>query len=548
VLTGDNPDFARDRNVLLLSAVAQLQANRLEDASRTLLADSVKDDPEFVLWRAYADARQLHWPQALTGFRRSASVLNAYPEDLQAEIGLRYAEAAIEGRDFGLAERVLESLEVLDRENVDRDRLALLQTRVADGQGRVEEAMQGYDKLVQRSSRPVEAEARLRSIALGLKDKSLDPAVAINGLESLSVTWRGDEVEARALGLLGQLYADQERWRDAFSTAHKMNELYPDHEVTRALYDDAGARFEGLFLDGKADSIPRLDAISLYYDFKDFTPPGRRGDEMIRRLAERLVQLDLLGEAADLLQYQVDNRLTGVAKANVATRLAIIQLMNRQPAKAYQALRESKLAELPTELKRSRSLIEARALSDLSRTDLALEMLAAETGPEVDRLKADILWQNRRWRDAGETFERIVGDRWKSAEALDDRARADVLRAAIAYGLGDESLSLERLRAKFAGKMSDSADSRAFAVITSPNTGRAIEYRDLAKSIASADTLAEFLAEYRNRYPDLPPAPPMKPKAPPPEAEAAPTNKPAEKPAAEKPAASADPQPGGAHG
>ena len=459
VLTGDNPDFARDRSVLLLSAMALLQANRAEDAAKTLQAEAIKDDPEAVLWRAFAEARQLRWPQALTGFRRSAALLNNYPEDLQAQIGLSYAEAAIEGRDFGLAQRTLDSVEGLDRENVDRDRLALLQARVADGQGRVEEALGAYEKLAERANRPVQAEARLRIIALGLKDHSMTPEAATNGLEGLSVSWRGDEIEARALGLLGQLYAEQERWRDAFSTAHKINELFPDHEVTRALYDEAGAKFEALFLDGKADSIPRLEAIALYYDFKDFTPPGRRGDEMIRRLAERLVQLDLLGEAADLLQHQVDNRLTGVAKANVATRLAIIQLMNKQPAKAYQALRESKLAEMPSELKRSRSLIEARALSDLSRTDLALEMLAAENGPEVERLRADILWQSRRWRDAGETFERIVGDRWKGIEPLDDRARTDVLRAAIAYGLGEETLSLERLRAKFAGKMADSADS-----------------------------------------------------------------------------------------
>jgi hypothetical protein len=549
VLSGDNPDFARDRAVLLLSAVALLQSNRAEDAAKILQADVIKDDPEAVLWRAYADAKQLRWPQALTGFRRSAAVLNTYPEDLQGQIGLSYAEAAIEGRDFGLAQRTLENVEGLDRESVDRDKLALLQARVADGQGRVEEALGAYEKLAERANRPVQAEARLRIIALNLKDHSMTPEAATDGLESLAVSWRGDEIEARTLGLLGQLYAEQERWRDAFSTAHKINELFPDHEVTRALYDEAGAKFEALFIDGKADSIPRLDAIALYYDFKDFTPPGRRGDEMIRRLAERLVQLDLLGEAADLLQHQVDNRLTGVAKANVATRLAIIQLMNKQPAKAYQALRESKLADMPSELKRSRSLIEARALSDLSRTDLALEMLAAENGPEVERLRADILWQSRRWRDAGETFERIVGDRWKGIEPLDDRARSDVLRSAIAYGLGEEPLSMERLRAKFAGKMADSADSRAFAVITSPTGARASEYRDLAKTIASADTLAEFLAEYRNRYPDLPPAPPAKPKPQDPQAEKAPAEKPpAAKPEAEKPAAAAEQKPAGANG
>jgi hypothetical protein len=229
---------------------------------------------------------------------------------------------------------------------------------------------------------------------------------------------------------------------------------------------------------------------------------------MIRRLAERLISLDLLGEASDLLQYQVDNRLSGAAKATVASRLAVIYLMNRQPAKAFQALRDSRIAELPADIKRSRALLEARALSDLSRSDLALELVAAEEGPEVERLRADILWQGRRWREAGEVFERIVGDAWQGAAPLDERQRADVMRAGIAYGIADDTLSVERLRAKFSAKMADSFDNRAFAVVTAPSGARAAEYRDLAKSIANADTLSEFLTEYRKRYPDTPAVPP----------------------------------------
>ncbi|MFO1148485.1 MAG: tetratricopeptide repeat protein [Alsobacter sp.] len=557
VVSSDDPELAKDRSVVILTGIAEVLANRPAEAVKTLGADALKDDPEAVLWRAHADGMLGRWPQSLTGFRRSASLLNAYPEDLQGLLGLSYAQAAVEGRDYGLAQRAIDGLDQLDSENVDKGRVALLQARVAEGQGRIEEAIAGYDKLARTATRPVEAEARLRGIALALKDRSIDRKAAVAALEGLSVSWRGDDVEVQTLGLLGRLYAEEERWRDAFAMAHKANELFPDSEVTRSLYEETGSRFEALFLDNKADTIPRLDAIALYFDFKDFTPPGRRGDEMIRRLAERLVQLDLLGEAADLLQYQVDNRLSGVAKANVATRLAIIQLMNHQPAKAYQALRDSRQSDMPSELRRSRSLIEARALSDLSRTDLALEMLADEQGADVERLKADILWQSRRWREAGEQFERIAGDRWRAAEPLDDRTRADVLRAAIAYGLGDESLSLERLRAKYAAKMADSADAQSFAVITSPSGARASQYRELARAIAGADTLGEFLSEYRKRYPDTPAAPPKAPKPATPPAEGQPPAG-AEKPAAdkapaetqdaEKPAASADPKPAAGHG
>ncbi|MHB2168809.1 hypothetical protein [Alsobacter sp. R-9] len=509
----DDPDITREKAVIVLNGVAHALAGRNAEAVKILSGEDLKDEPEAQLWRGFAEAQMRRWPQALVAFRRSGTVLSGYPDDLQGQIAPWYAEAAIEARDFGLAQRVLESIEGLSPEVVDRQLVSFLAARVAEGQGRLEDAFAAYDKLAKTAKRPVEARARLAGIQLALRDRTIDRKAAIGELEGIAVSWRGDDVEARSLSLLGRLYAEEGRWRDAFTMARRANELFPDSDITRALYDETGSKFEALFLENKGESIPRLDAVALYFDFKDFTPPGRRGDEMIRRLAERLVQLDLLTEAGDLLQHQVDNRLSGAAKATVAARLAVIHLMNRQPGKAYQALRDSRLAELPAELKRSRALLEARALSDLSRTDLALELIAAEEGPEVERLRADVLWQARRWRDAGDVYERIVGDAWKKTEPLDDRARADVMRAAIAFGLADDMLSLERLRAKFAAKMADSLDVRAFSVVTAPTGARASEYRELARSIASADTLSEFLTEYRKRYPDA--GAPTRPAAPP---------------------------------
>jgi hypothetical protein len=222
----------------------------------------------------------------------------------------------------------------------------------------------------------------------------------------------------------------------------------------------------------------------------------------VRRLADRLVELDLLDQAGELLQYQIDKRLTGAARATVAARLATIRLIDGKPALAIAALHATRLPELPAAIKRARMLLEARALSDLSRTELAIDVLRDETGPEIDRLRADIYWTGGRWREAGEAHEALAGTRWQTPEALADRDRLDVLRAAVAYSLGEEKLALDRLRAKFAAKMADSADARTFAFLTRPNIANTRQFREIARGVTSADTLADFLAEYRKRYPD----------------------------------------------
>jgi hypothetical protein len=147
-------------------------------------------------------------------------------------------------------------------------------------------------------------------------------------------------------------------------------------------------------------------------------------------------------------------------------------------------------------------LLEARALSDLSRTDLAIEVLEGETGAEIDRLRADIYWTGRRWREAGEAHEELAGTRWQGPEALSERTRLDVMRAAVAYSLAGEKLALDRLRAKFATKMADGADARTFAFLMRPDSANTRVFRDIARTVTGADTLADFLDEYRKRYPD----------------------------------------------
>jgi len=130
--------------------------------------------------------------------------------------------------------------------------------------------------------------------------------------------------------------------------------------------------------------------LALFYDFRELTPIGRRGDEMIRRLADRLVSVDLLDQAADLLQYQVDNRLEGAAKAQVATRLAVVYLMNHKADRALAALRASRAADLSDDLRNQRLLLEARAIADMGRYDLALEVIGNVDGREAIRLRSDI--------------------------------------------------------------------------------------------------------------------------------------------------------------
>lgn len=502
-LLADDAAMRGNRDALFLRGLIATRMHRSAEALKAFDAAPIREEPETGLWRALSEQRLGRNGQALAGFRRAEDTLDRYPADLQAEFRPAMARAALAAGEATVAEKQIARLAEMPEELVNPEELALLRAMLDDVSGRPEAALNGYRPLFEAKARPIAAEAQLRAVKLARAEKRTDLPVdeAIARLETVSAIWRGGEIEIEALAELGRLYAEQQRWRDAFQTARRANEVFPEHPATRLLHDETAQRFEALFSDPNLEKLPRLDALALFYDFKEFLPIGRRGDEITRLLADRLVELDLLDQASEILQYQMDRRLTGAARSTVATRLAMIRLMNGRPAEALQAIVSTRLAELPADVKRARLLLEAKALSDLSRTDQALDLMEGESGPEVDRLNADILWSGRRWREAGEALERILGESWRGQAALGDGERGDVMRAAIAYVMSDEALSLDRLRTKFAAKMAQGADARLFGFVTGASRANAADIREAARSASGSDTMTDFLKEYRKRYP-----------------------------------------------
>ncbi|MBX9932338.1 MAG: hypothetical protein K2Y56_12490 [Methylobacterium sp.] len=500
--SAEDPVLASQRDVAVLTGIGLARMGRNAEARRSLTSEALRRDPEARLWAGYVDTRSERWPEADAAFRAAAAVLDRYPDDLQALLRTSAAEAAIETGDWETASRQITTATARANERPIQDRLALLRARVDEVTGRTAAAFTAYERLADALDRPIAAEATLRAAILGQVLGKLTIAEATERLETLLLTWHGGETQFRTIAALSQLYAQARQWRQALLAARRANGIAPDSLVTRTLHDAAQSLFDDLFLGDKAASLSGVEAVALYFDFKEFAPIGRRGDEIVRRLADRLVQLDLLDSAGELLQHQIDHRLAGPARAGVAARLAAIRIMDEKPLLALQVIDATYVPELPDELRRARAMLRARSLSDLSRTDLALETIEGEIGADALRLRADILWSGRRWRDAGEAHEAMVGEAWRSRAPLDDAARADVIRAAIAYGLAGETLAVERLRAKFAGPMAESVDARTFALLVQPNAVRSAGFREVAQKATNAETLQAFLKEYRKRYPD----------------------------------------------
>jgi len=536
VALADDRPAAEGGSATVLRAVAEVMMNRPGEALKDLAEPSVGDQHDAPLWRALAYARQGKWSQARGGFKMVEAAVATLPIELQRVALKDETRSAIEVGDFAGASTELNNFETIGIPHDMEPVIAILMGRVAEGMGHSEDALAAYRTAADSWDRPAAAQGRLRETTLRYQLGDLKRDDVISELESLTTIWRGDETEIEALKVLAHLYTGDGRYRDAFYVMRSAMAAHPDSDMTRQIQDEAAQTFDLLFLSGKGDAMPAIDALALFYDFRELTPIGRRGDEMIRRLADRLVSVDLLDQAADLLQYQVDHRLQGAARAQVATRLAVIYLMNRKADRALATLRATRTADLANEVRSQRLLLEARALSDLGRHELALEVIGNIDGREAIRLRSDILWSARRWGESSEQIELMYGDRYKDFQPLTDIERQDILRAEIGYALGEDSLGLGRFREKYAAKMAETPDARAFEIVSAPLGTSGAEFGAIAHAAASIDTLEGFLRDMKARYPDAgaisPPGEPPPPDAAKPAAPSASSQPPETRPAA----------------
>ncbi len=508
-----DPLNKEESGALIMHAIASILIGRPAQGLKDLANPVIGNSHDSQLWKALAYARQGKWADAREKFKNVEFAIASLPLDIQRIVTMDAMRASLEVKDYAGASKRRSELEVVGIPPEAAPAFAVLRGRLAEALGHDKDALDDYKFAVASNDRPAAAEAKQLEVALRQKRDEIGKEEALRELETLSMTWRGDAIEVKTLQMLSQLYAENGRYRDALMAARTATRLQPNAEASRLAQDLASDLFTQIFLGPKGDELPPVEALGMFYEFRELTPIGRRGDELIRRLADRLASIDLLDQAAELLQYQVDHRLEGAARAQVAARLAMVYLANRKPDMAITALRASRISDLSGELRQQRLLLEARAQSDVGRHDLALDIVSNVSGREVLRLRSDIFWAARRWRESAEQIELYYGERFRDFKPLNAVEKSDIIRAAVGYALADDSIGLSRFREKYAPLMSESADRLAFDIASKPAAASSAEFAEIAKLAASVDTLDGFLREMKQRFPDATARGPSTPQA-----------------------------------
>ncbi len=462
-LRADVPALERSPELLALEGIATLMGGHGKGALDLLSEPEVAEDPAAQLWAGLAAQMSGNSSEARVRFERGKTALQNFEPEYRARFNIANGNAALELGDGALASMTANSAQREAQNALTQLQAALLAARAMGATGRVNEALVALTKLATAPEREIAARAAYEKANLGESNGKIPSIEAIKALDALRYTWRGDDLELDILRRLGGLYIQAGDIRSGLTTMASASTLRPDLPAARRLRDELVKQFKYLFLEGGADGMDPIQALALFYDFRTLAPIGPDGDRMVRGLAERLVALDLLPQATQLLQHQVDKRLEGFSKAQVATDLAALYLMDRRPEEALRAIWNSRVSLLPEPLNEQRRLIEAASLAELGRKDHALETIEFDDSPDAARVRTEIYMRAGDWPNAAANAR---GSLPPAQSTLSPEDAGEVLRVAVAQAMAREDGFNRGLVRTHGQAMSKSAYAEAFKVVT----------------------------------------------------------------------------------
>lgn len=492
-----DPFFYAEHKLAAYRGAANFLLYHLYEARDDFNQPELAVNDELQMWRALVNE--------LLGTGRAPPVtafypryVRHYPPALHQKLAIIGADLAIARGDYRTAEVLFDGLRDSKRLEEVKKYVEYMQGLIASKTGQTQTAIATWSKLAgDYADRFVRSRAEYSLVSLLLDQEKISRKDAIKRLEKLRVVWRGDGLELNLLKQLSQLYIDEKDFISGLRTLREVVANFPATPDALAATQRMSQLFVDLFNGGMAKDIPPLDALSLYYEFRELTPIGAAGDHMIQNLADRLVEVDLLERAAGLLNHQVRFRLEEEERSRVGARLALIYLMNRQPQEALETLELTGYGKNPEDLERTRRHLAAQALSGIGKHTEALAMLNDDLSEEAQDLRVNIEWAAKDWHSVAASIEDILGHRKDITAPLSIKESEYLLKLSLAYVFENDRVQLQYLRDYFGPLMKENPNKEVFFFITDSDTP--VDHKNFQRLSADITRIRGFLESYQKK-------------------------------------------------
>lgn len=498
VIAADNPALAKLPGLIALRGAINFMMMRYDEAIKDLSSPLLKNDMASDYWRAATLAASSRTPEIyLQAMKDNMAILQAYPYPIKTRLALAGLHAAVAGGDEFSIQNFMEAAYNSQNSEAENNEITFYHALWQETTGMYTLARSEMKQLAEGTDFYFRAMGGLEKVRMDTRAHAITPQERIEELERLSYAWRGGEFEYNLMTMLVAAYQDQKNFSQVLHILKDMQIRFdglPESKNIQKLMEDI---FQNLYLGENENALSPVKAIALYEEFKDLMPSGEKGAQIVRRLADRLVSIDLLDRAADLLDDQIRQPIGSKERGLVSTRLALVRLLNKEPDKALKALKISENSRFSEKIQKQRLYIKAKALADLKKTDEAAGLLENEDSEEAKMLRAEIFWQAQMWDKAADALKLLITKPQPNVP-LTQREAQRVLDWAAALRLAGRPKVVMRLRENFMPYMEKTNLAQAFDFITKTPQQGLLDYHQVANEVESAESFHSFAKEYTN--------------------------------------------------
>jgi hypothetical protein len=494
-----DPEFVNSDEIQKLESTARFVTNHYQEA--------IKRFGESELYKqggdAFATADDKLWWSTSTSqksdkadlpFLESIDVfLKYYPAKIYNDFALLALENRLKKNDLVVSEEIIGTFKTEDRAQ-QKNSIEFLKGLFYAKDEEDDKAIETWKPVTSDVADPYNrARSQFALTTFQLKKKEIDVKTAIEQLNPLRVLWRGGILEFQILNVLGQFYMDEKQYMDGFKVWRSAISAFPGSDESLLIAKKMSDKFAQVFNQGEADNIPKLEALTLYYEFRELTPIGKTGDDMISKLADRLIEVDLLDRAAALLTHQVRFRLIGEEKDQATLKLVKVHLMNHHSQDAYDVLNATYRENISPEILQERKYLESMALIDLGQSNKVLSLLKGDYSYQASFLRADVYWRNKVWKKVVDELETPFRELRREEKVLTADESDQLLRLAVAYALTDKKKRLQILYEDFVDFVPNPEKKKVFTFVATDKGP--VDYKNLEYTVEFND-MKDFLGKY----------------------------------------------------
>lgn len=482
-----------------LSGIANFLAHRYTQAVSDFSQGTLPETEEGIFWRTIAQSASDYKEENNAVIFSRISLMRDYPQTVKDAVAIIAARNAIATGDDLSSQNFIDILSAVpDRLRDLTPQIIYLSAQKLEMQGYLRNAVKEYQKLLNSNSTMFSAYARLHHTILSQMVNFIDTKTAIAELEKLRFAWGETDFKIRLLTKLSDFYLKDKDYYNALRTLNEQRNLSQGNQkdlVTAKMVKI----FEDIFIGNHADdSLSPIKALGLYQDFKWLAVMSPNYNTITQKLADRLVAVDLLPRAHELLVNLLQRQnQTPDDKARTGARLAVIYLFENEPQEAMDILEATDSQDLMSETSNPRRIIKAKSLSMLDRPDEALELLKDDMSPNAIRHKFEIYWKADDWDNASNTIKYLIEEPQQGKKLSSEQINY-ILDWATALKQAGKETVLVRLRNKFMPYFKETPYHSAFNILTNHLEKEKIDItaiRSVINDVQNFNNFAKFYTD-----------------------------------------------------